>query len=75
MIDDARNVKIGRNLSIESSLAIFCQWKDHWQILSTGSSLANTGQRAVHWQTPVNGQFTGEHCQWRVHWQALSLGS
>ena len=32
-------------------------------------------QRAVQWQTPVNGQFTGEHSQWSVHCQALSLGS
>jgi len=32
-------------------------------------------QLAVHWQTPVNGQFTEEQCQWRAQWQALSLGS
>ena len=51
---------------------------------STGSSLANTGQWTVHWQTPVNGQFTGKHRsmdrsltntgQWTVHWQTLVNG-
>jgi hypothetical protein len=50
--------------------SIICQKIVHWKTAEMDDSLMKI-QRAVHWQTPVNGQFTGKKCQWRVHWQTL----